>query len=177
MRGMARRMGDGTITKLGEGRYWARAPLDERGKRKPLGVWPTREEARKRIDVEIAARKVHPPPVPPVPSAPVERMRVIREVRPSSVKGYTIERITFETSPELEREYLERLDTFLENRRRAGEVEAYLKDAYALLAEYNHEPEDGGELDTWIEWVEGQACDYSIEYVRGLIRAEVERRI
>lgn len=47
---MANGPGDGSISKLRNGRYWVRSPLQANGKRLPLGTFATYEEARAHLE-------------------------------------------------------------------------------------------------------------------------------
>lgn len=166
---MKRGNGTGTITKLGETRYWARGPSRGGGKRPSLGTYPTREEAQRRLDAELAAK-----------TAPARvatgRMRVVRELRPSSTGG-VIEYLTFETNDELEREAQARLERHLRDWKRAREIRAYVKDVRAALAEWDYEPPEGGEIDTWLEWCEYQlSIDPIDEFRAEAVRAAIAKR-
>lgn len=46
----ARGQGEGSITPLKNGKFWARSPVMPDGKRKGLGTFPTREEAERHLD-------------------------------------------------------------------------------------------------------------------------------
>jgi DNA-binding transcriptional MerR regulator len=160
-----RRKGTGSVTKLGEGRYWARGPRQPNGKRAALGVWPTREEAWSKVDAELHASKVEQAP------APVKgTMRVIRELRPLSGGGF-VEYLSFESDEAGEREFRARLDEHLHAWRRARDIRAYVKEIRQVFAERDYEPPEGGELDTWLEWCELQTCDDPIEEFRSAASA------
>ena len=48
-----RNPGDGSITRLGNGRFWARSPVMANGKRKGLGTFATEEEATRHLETVL----------------------------------------------------------------------------------------------------------------------------